>query len=310
MNDENVTERLLRLAGTRLDVEPERTSRVRQAVLDEWQAVTARRAARRRALVGVSLAALAATAVIAVLVMRSPGGVRVPDVVATVEEPRETARPVTAGERIAADEERGLALRLTRGESLRLAGGTSVRLLTGALVELERGAVYVDSGRDGASQVEIRTPFGAIRDVGTQFEVRLMNGLLRIRVRTGLVELQRGDDVLAARPGTELTVDRTGVTSRVVAPYGGDWAWAAALAPGFAIDGRSLAAFLEHVCREHGWTLVYGDGELGREASGIVLRGSVEGLSPEDAVAVTLATSGLTHRLTDGRLEVSRRRMP
>ncbi len=310
MNDENVTERLLRLAGPRLDVEPARTTRVRQAVLDEWQAVTARRTARRRALVGVSLAALAATAVIAVLIMRSPGAGRAPDAVATVERPLEVARPVGAGERIEAADERGLAIRLTSGESLRLDGGTSIRLVTGSVVELERGAVYVDSGRDGASRIEIQTPFGVVRDVGTQFEVRLTNASLRVRVRTGLVELQRGDEIVAARPGTELAVDASGVTRRVVEPFGRDWAWAAALAPGFAIEGRSLAAFLEHVCHEHGWTLVYADAELSREASGIVLRGSVDGLSPEDAVAVALATSGLTHRLADGRLEVSRRRMP
>jgi hypothetical protein len=72
------------------------------------------------------------------------------------------------------------------------------------------------------------------------------------------------------------------------------------------IEGLPLASFLESMSREHGWTLGYGDPSLGREAAGIVLHGSVEGLSPRDALDVTLRTSGLTYRLADGELVVFR----
>jgi hypothetical protein len=37
-----------------------------------------------------------------------------------------------------------------------------------------------------------------------------------------------------------------------------------------------------------------------------MLHGSVRDLSPEDALAVTLRTSGLAHRLQDGELRVFR----
>ena len=53
--------RVLRLAGPRADAAPDRHDRVRQAVHHEWQAMTRRRAWRRRALAaGAVLSAAAA----------------------------------------------------------------------------------------------------------------------------------------------------------------------------------------------------------------------------------------------------------
>jgi len=82
--------------------------------------------------------------------------------------------------------------------------------------------------------------------------------------------------------------------------------WTASLAPAFEIEGRALEPFLEHLCRERGWTLQYADAALAREASGIILHGSVDGLQPADALAVVFAASGLTHRFQRGELVVSR----
>jgi hypothetical protein len=49
---------------------------------------------------------------------------------------------------------------------------------------------------------------------------------------------------------------------------------------------------------------VYADATLARDVSGIILHGSIEGLSPRDALDVALRTSGLVHRLRDGELLV------
>jgi hypothetical protein len=80
----------------------------------------------------------------------------------------------------------------------------------------------------------------------------------------------------------------------------------ATLSPVLNIEGLALASFLESMSREHGWTLLYGDGSLAREAAGIVLHGSVEGLPPRDALDVAVRTSGLKYRLGDGELVVLR----
>ena len=127
-----------------------------------------------------------------------------------------------------------------------------------------------------------------------------------MRVRSGVVEVRRGAEIQSARPGTELMMSGGSSVSRTVEPYGSEWAWAAGVGPSFEIEGRPLAAFLEHLCREQGWTLAFTDATLARGASGIILHGSTEGLSPSDALAVVLATAGLTHRITDGELVVTR----
>ena len=170
---------------------------------------------------------------------------------------------------------------------------------------LVTGAVYIDSERESPS-LEVQTTFAAVRDVGTQFEVRVGTSALRVRVRSGVVEVRRGTVLSSARPGTELTVDSRGVLRRAFAPYGPEWAWAAGIGPGFAIEGRPLSGFLDHLCREHGWTLAYADAALAHAASRIILHGSIEGLQPSDALDMVLATSGLTRQWNDGELLVTR----
>ena len=123
------------------------------------------------------------------------------------------------------------------------------------------------------------------------------------------MELRRGrDDPVTARAGTELTLEGKEITKRPVHRDGPEWGWAAALAPPFDIEGRSVAAFVEHLSRERGWSLRYVDAALARDASGIILHGSVAGLEPEQALAAALASSDLVHRVRDGELLVSRRR--
>ena len=323
MIDEDTTARLLRLAGMRPEVPPERESRVRRAVLDECRAVARRRIVRRRTVIAGTILSVAAAAVIAVRVWS--GGVAPPldTVVATVERlegsgGRSSVRgastpharialadPMRVGDQIETDAAGRVSLRLSERVSVRFDHASRATILSATAIELGAGAVYVDSGPE-SPDLEVHTPLGVVRDIGTQFEVRLGASSLRVRVRSGVVEVHRGAEVSSARPGTELTVGPGGATSRAVAPYGPEWAWAASLGPAVETEGRPLSAFLEHLCREQGWTLTYADAKLAREASGIILSGSTRGAQPSDALAIVLATSGLKHRLEDGRLLVVR----
>ena len=114
---------------------------------------------------------------------------------------------------------------------------TAARLVSAGRWSFLLAPSYVDSG-PASPGLEVRTPLASVRDIGTQFEVRSQASALRVRVRSGLVEVQRGRDMSSARPGTELTVDSRGVTSRDILAHGPDWEWAARLAPAFAIEGR------------------------------------------------------------------------
>jgi hypothetical protein len=72
------------------------------------------------------------------------------------------------------------------------------------------------------------------------------------------------------------------------------------------VDGKTLPVFLDWVAREGGWTIRFADEALRRAASSIVLRGSIDGLTPEQALEAILPTCGLTHRIANGTVTVDR----
>jgi ferric-dicitrate binding protein FerR (iron transport regulator) len=323
--DEDYTVRLLRLAGSRPSVSDERTARVRAAVYPRWQTVSRRRTIRRRSLAGAML--LAAAAVLFVMVDRvnqlDPPGTATGEVAAVVERlegkplrttgnastgPRHVLSlndPVRTGEWIETDGRARVAVRFQDGSSVRLDLGSRARALSPSVLELSSGAVYVDTGRS-SGHFEVRTAVATAHDVGTQFEVRLIDLTLRLRVRTGVVELRSGTRSASGRGGTEVMFSAARTVSRPIAPHGPDWNWMASLAPPVEMEGVALSAFLDRIAREHGWEIRDADAALAREATGIVLHGSVNGLPPREALDVAITTSGLEHRLEDGELTVFR----
>ena len=324
--DDNELERLLRTAGPRLGVPVDRAMRVRQSAHQAWQEDVRRRMNRRRMAIGIALLSTAATAAVVVRVaLPAKDSVPARDVtVATVERADGAVQafaegssngtiartlapdaPVHAGEWVATAATTRAALRLGNGASVRLDTDSRARLFSAMVIELIEGALYIDTGHDSTG-LEVRTPLGTARDIGTQFEVRVGDASIRVRVRDGVVELLRGDRTMSAHRGTELTVTAGNAVSEPISPFGPEWNWVASLAPPFEIDGRPLAAFLEAISREHGWTVRYADAGIAGDAADITLHGSVRGLGPHDAVAVTLTTSGLDHRFEGGDLVVFR----
>jgi hypothetical protein len=324
--DEDATGHLLRLVGPRPSAAGPRAARVRAAVHERWQAGNRRRTSRTRVLAGSMVFAAAATLVLVVgRVTLDRRGVAPGDQVAVVEQiqgaPRRVADvpnthgaddylsandSVRTGEWLETDSLARVALRFADGTSVRLDVGSRVRPLSSSVIELTAGAVYIDTDRE-SGHFEVRTPVATARDVGTQFEIRLLGRTVRLRVRTGVVELKNGARSASGRGGTEVVFSAAGAVSRPIAAHGSDWDWTASVSPPFEIEGATLSTFLDRVAREHGWTLRYADPALAREASGIILHGSVTGLTPREAVEVTLTASGLTHRLEDGAVVVLRR---
>jgi ferric-dicitrate binding protein FerR (iron transport regulator) len=314
--NDDVTPRLLRLTPPRTGVARDRADRVRGAVRAEWQAAARRHrervVARRAAAAAVAGVLATAAALLVAMRLRPPGTVNgaAAPALASVERTvgggtGMVGRAIVAGQWVQTGPAERIALRLAGGASARLDINSRARIRSDALIELSSGGLYIDSaGAPGGLQVQ--TSLGTARDVGTQFEVRLHEAALRVRVRSGVVELQHGGKAQTAQAGTEVRVEGDLLTSVPVAPYGADWEWASALAPVFAIEGRPLAAFLQHLAREQGWTLRYADPALAARAPAIVLHGSIEGLTPRDALSVALTSSGLDYRLESGRLLVFR----
>ncbi len=212
MIDEETTARLLRLAGMRAEVPPDREDRVRRAVLDECRAVARARVVRRRMVTAAAcsrwpprrLSPFASgcrvrwrrrsTHIVATVERLEGSGGRssgqsgsTPPARIAIADPRarrrsdrdrrdRSGRPAALGRRVP-------SIRLTGPgrASCRRARSSSARA---------RCTWTADAESPGSS--EVHTSFGVVRDIGTQFEIRLGASSLRVRVRSGVVEVHRG----------------------------------------------------------------------------------------------------------------------
>ena len=310
MNDDTTT-RLLRLTPPRPGVSEERTARVREAVRAEWIAGPRQQRSTRRSRTVKATALLAAAAAIVLAIRFTTSHTPIPGLAALAIVERIDGRSgflpgeaVRAGEWIETSPGTRLSLRMG-DRSLRLDAGSRARLVSPAVIDLSSGALYVDTN-DASPGLEVRTPRGVARDIGTQFEVRLEGAALQVRVRSGRVDVRHPGGSDTAPAGTLLTLTSEGALRKTTAVYGPGWEWTWQVAPAFSIDGQPLSAVLDHLSREQGWTVRYADAALGERASSIVLHGSIDGLSPQDALGVAIAASGLAHRLQGGTVFVSR----
>jgi ferric-dicitrate binding protein FerR (iron transport regulator) len=320
-------EDVLRRSGRRPSVPEERADRVRDAVRARWEGEVERRRRKRNAWIALGVAATAAGIAIG-LRFRSPSvgtGVAA-QVSARVEAlvdaawihpasapPTGAARALRLGDAIAAGSELGtpergrVALRTGSGHSVRLDRSSDVRVVSATVLYLARGSVYVDSGGAAeatATPLTIRTPFGDVRDLGTQFEVSASASTLRVRVREGDVVVS-GTASLRIGAGEEAVLSERGdVVRRDLESFGSEWSWAEEIAPPLDIDGRSAREFLEWVARERGLELRFATPELEVAAPGIVLHGSIRGMTLDQALASILPTCRMSYRIERSVLRI------
>ncbi|HSC14528.1 MAG TPA: FecR family protein [Gammaproteobacteria bacterium] len=285
---------------------------VRQAVLAEWEAVTGRRTFVRR----TGFAAAAAAALAAVLYV---GGGLDPGVpataVASVERAQGTVTTgagmrldvgssVTRGTELVTGDGQA-ALRLASGGSLRVAARSRLVLTSEHEAELVAGTLYFDSEDERGEPFAVTTALGRIRDVGTQFLVRLDESEQRldVGVREGGVVLARDGSSDSAGVGERLiATDQDPVRRETIATFGTEWEWAERLAPPFEIDGRTVDEFLAWFAAQTGRTVVYADTAAEREARE-VLTGSID-LEPLQKLSAVEVLTDLTFTLEGDRVVV------
>jgi ferric-dicitrate binding protein FerR (iron transport regulator) len=205
------------------------------------------------------------------------------------------------GDRIEVPKDSRVALALTESLSVRLDRGSAAVFVSADRLALERGAVYVQSS--GTKDLRIETTLGAVQHVGTRFEVRLDGTSLRVRVREGSIALERGTSRWIGTAGEGLTLAEGRPPERQrLAESDADWAWVGEIAEPFALEGATLRAFLDWVSREQGWQWQVDDPRLRARLDDIVLHGSIDGLSPQEALDAVLPASALAYRRDGARL--------
>jgi len=311
---------LLAAAGPRSLPSQEALASVRAAVEAEWRAtVTARQ--RRRRFTSWAAAAGVAAAALAVWVaqpLRAPGGEIVASltrVVGDVQQnegdgrwvPLESAGSLKSGAQLRTGTGGQVALRLNDGVELRLDSRTLVALEDAQQARLAHGAVYVDSHAEpGAtpSDFTLATQAGTVRHLGTQYQARVTNGDLRVAVREGRVQVGTTAGNVQGAAGEQLTISNGRVARSELAANAADWDWLATITPPFSLEGRSVDAFLAWAGRETGRAVVYASPDVEQQAREVILSGTLEGLTPDEAVAAVLSTTSLQAALDGDRLRI------
>jgi hypothetical protein len=311
---DDLVDRLLQLADHGPEIPADGAERIKSTIRPQWQELTRARARRRRMWIGGGLAAaaslVAAVAVVQWLSLSAPiaagpvasyelirGTVEVvsADGPARLVTAADLGAELAAGSWVRTDADGRAALRLTGGQSLRLDHGSRVRLESAESLVLDRGAVYIDSDDASGTGIVIQTAHGSARDIGTRFEVRSSDAAMTVRVRGGIVSVRSDDDELEVVHGTELVLSADGsVSAGRISAHGPEWDWVQSVAPPFAIEGRSVIAFLDWVSGETGLWIRFADPALERFAGETLLHGVVQELSPADSVDVVLSSCGLS----------------
>ena len=322
-HDDSDIARVLRASGERAGPSDDMTQGVYEAVHAEWRATVQRQKRKRAQRVWLAAAASVAVAAVALVLVRSfihtPGELMA-DVsrsvgVVQVREGDEgewqgttAAQGLRVGERVHTGPNGRAALALRDGVSLRLDHDTSVSLVGADRVDVTSGAVYIDSGVAGpsAARLQVGTPAGVVRHVGTQYEARILDSGTRVRVREGRVDVMPANGPSRTlEVGDQILVTGAGVEERSrIEPSSDEWDWASNAAPDFDINGKAVQEFLAWACRETGLKVVFTTAESAAEARRAVLSGSIAGLDPDEALAAVLPTTSLKGTEKDGQLVV------
>lgn len=331
--DEEMIGKLIAAAGPGRSASPEARERVYAAVRARWESETqSNRQSNRvttlpRPRFNTRILALAASiGVIAIAVswtdfIRGPGAssdavIELAVVQGEVELGRGNGTELAiqsadslefvSGDRLRTGANGLLALRRSDGLTLRLNVDSEIRIADAELIELNAGTIYIDSGIGISSQtLEVDTPFGTVEHLGTQYEVRLGDGALRLRIREGEVSIDNDSTPEIGTAGEQLLIGSNGAAARSqIAANDPEWDWAANIAMLERAGDYQVAETLAWIARELGLILDY-DTPVARQQATTTSLSGLEGQNPRSALAIIEQTTSLTIEIADNRLFVS-----
>ena len=316
---------LIRAAGRREEPPQQDYDRVFAATERAFHAMVQRRR-RRRISYG-----LAASLLVAVVLLAAVIGTRqqpMPIQVAVTETLRGTAAvrateqsgwtslpgndsPLMSASQLRTGRGSRIGILLANGVSVRLDELSKIELESVSRIHLTSGTVYVDSGRDRFTiqPIEIVTQQGTASDIGTQFEVRYVDDVLRLRVREGRVRLQREANQISSSQGDQLSIDPDGqIVWAQIASDDPEWNWVETVAPAPNIDGEPVTVLLDWVSRETGRKIKFANPAVRVTADSTILHGNVRNLTPMEALVTMLSTTDLEFSLDEpGAIMISTR---
>lgn len=286
---------------------------IRLAVQSEWQSLVRERRSRKR----LKTIAVAASLLVAVATgtMTLRTNTLPPAEVAHIEKSTGTiyrlgdsselievsdVGTILSGQVIVTGRAAALGLDWASGGSLRVDADTRVEFLDANTVFLREGRVYFDSV-DGDARLLIRTEYGSVRHLGTQYMASADRDGLVVSVREGRVAIdgryydetvETGKQVEIRGSARPIVVD--------ISSHAADWAWTESLSPGVDLTNRSADQFLTWVARETGYELDYGSPEARALAGSTRLIGRVEA-DPRTELRLRMLTTDLEYAFDEDR---------
>lgn len=318
--DDDALRRLLRAAGRGPKADADARQRIYRAVHETWRAEHAQRRAARpapawqRFAMAAGIAALALTVYFLQAPSPGPGAVfaSISQVAGNVMVSRDGEGQtmvaladdiVRVGDTVMTRGEGGrIALRLNSGATLRVDSGTDLVVASADTVRLRDGTVYFDSNDVVGAPLNVATAFGSVSHTGTQYEARVSDSGLRLRVREGSIAFRDATREFTAAAGDELQVMHTGVPLRsAIAPGDPAWQWTEELVLLDQAAEHRVADVLRWVARQTGRVLRYSDEATGLRAEEVVVTG-LGGLTPNQALQALADTTAFVFRRSEQEL--------
>jgi len=217
------------------------------------------------------------------------------------------AGPIVTGDVLRTAGDGQVALRLDDTLLLRVNVDTELAFVDAGTLELVAGTVYVDAGEDASgTSLVIDTPLGAVTHLGTQYEVRLADAGLRLRVREGSVRFTGASGSAVGAAGEQLEIGADGASARsVIAADDAAWSWAVALATLPEAPEYRVGATLRWAAREQGLAVAFADADTARRLDDLEPIVGLGGLSPAEVLDVLGRATDLELRIENGRLFVA-----
>jgi len=325
MNDQDL-ERLLKTAGRREAPPAEVERAVRERLHADWQAMLRENRERRNRRGGFALAASLVAAAFGLWIASTQSvgpSAAMGTLAVAVGEVRERSGwfsgwrvmgggdVLVAGRTLETGADGRAAIMLPGGMSLRVDRDTRIALVDSSRLRLERGTLYLDSGSGQVrtAQLLVETPAGSVRHVGTQYELRLLDAGVQLRVREGRVEFRSPTGLVEhGQTGEQLVIFGDGRVQRGEAPRAGpSWDWIADTTPELDLEGMSLARFLAWAGREMGFSVTFAPAISEAELASVIVHGSTAGLTPTEALRAVFATTSFEATIIGERIVVDRR---
>jgi hypothetical protein len=202
------------------------------------------------------------------------------------------AEPFLAGDRLRIAQGSYATVTMSGGTVLRLDEDTQMRFVDDDTVYLDRGAVYAEA--PGASTLTVETAAGTARDIGTRFEVRIVDAGWQVQVREGRVIVN--DNVAGeafADAGERLRIAAGDEVSREeVGPADASWQWTQAALKPMAIEGVALSDYLAWWSRESGIEVHYQRAIDEALSAQTLLHGSIARMTLDEGFRVVISSSG------------------